>query len=364
MFQSSAPGANAAALHWLYNACMSYLTIPALSDLHVHLRQGSLLEQVAPYTDRSCAYALVMPNLTPPVTTVERLNEYRQALRQHLKSATPLMTFKLLASTTAEQVRALRDAGATAAKLYPEGVTTNSEDGIGRNVLERPEKYPGFLDALGELERSGLVLCLHGEMPGSFSLDREREFLPFVRWLIGAYPNLRIVLEHITGQESVQLVEETANRGRRLAATITAHHLMLTLDDVIGDRLQPHHFCKPIAKRPEDREALWRVIQARHPAFFLGSDTAPHPVADKECAHGCAGVFSAPVLPEILAELLEQRDALSALPGFISQWGNEFYGLRRPERGLRLVKQSWRVPALCGGVVPLSAGKELAWRMD
>jgi dihydroorotase len=128
--------------------------------------------------------------------------------------------------------------------------------------------------------------------------------------------------------------------------------------------LQPHHFCKPIAKRPEDREALLRVIQARNPAFFLGSDTAPHLVADKECAHGCAGVFSAPVLPEILAELFEQRDALAALPGFVSEFGNNFYGLRRPDRSLRLVKQTWRVPAQCGKVVPFAAGKDLAWRLE
>jgi dihydroorotase len=341
---------------------MTHFTLPSLSDLHVHLRQDDLLARVAPYTDRCCAYALVMPNLTPPVTTPERLIAYLDSLKKHLKRTTPLLTFKLLAQTTPEMVRALRDAGAVAGKLYPEGVTTNSQDGIGRECLLRPQDVPRFLDALHEMERLDLALCLHGEMPGTFCLDREHEFLPFVAWLVDAFPKLRVVLEHITTAEAARLVKDASDRGKRLAATITAHHLMLTLDDVIGDKLRPHHFCKPIAKRPQDVEALWAVV--RHPAFFLGSDTAPHLVPDKECAEGCAGVFSAPVLPEVLASLFEARDALDALPDFVAGRGNAFYGLREQNATLRLVKQEWRVPDQCGGVVPYLAGRQLAWRTD
>jgi dihydroorotase len=341
---------------------MPALSLPLLTDLHVHLRQDDLLARVAPYTDHCCAYALVMPNLTPPVTTPERLIAYRGALSKQLKHSTPLMTFKLLAHTTPEMVRALRDAGAVAGKLYPEGVTTNSQDGIGRECLLQPQNYPLFLDALGEMERLDMVLCLHGEMPGAFCLDRERELLPFVAWLVDTFPKLRVVLEHITTAEAARLVADASGRGKRLAATITAHHLMLTLDDVIGDKLRPHHFCKPIAKRPEDVEALWSVV--RHPAFFLGSDSAPHRVRDKECAEGCAGVFTAPVLPEVLATLFEARDALDVLPEFVSRRGNAFYGLRQPDTTLRLVKDSWRVPEQCGGVVPLLAGQGLAWRSE
>lgn len=342
---------------------MQTVVIPPLSDLHVHLRQGELLESITPYTDRCCAYAVVMPNLTPPVTTPERLTAYRQSLHKHLKRTTRLMTFKLLASTTPEQVRELNVAGAIAGKLYPEGVTTNSEDGIGRRCLLQPEDNPWFLDALGEMERLDLILCLHGELPGAYCLDRESEFLPFVGWLIGAFPRLRVVLEHITTAEAAQLVAQAAGRGKRLGATITAHHLMLTLDDVIGDKLRPHHFCKPTAKRPEDVEALWQVVRMRHPAFFLGSDTAPHLVRDKECGEGCAGVFTAPVLPELLVQMFEQHEALEALPGFVAAHGNAFYGLRPPEGQLRLVRERWRVPGTCAGVVPLMAGQELEWRL-
>jgi len=343
---------------------MAALSIPPLSDLHVHLRQGDLLEAVARFSDRCCAYALAMPNLTPPVTSPEGLSTHREALQKSLPRTTPLMTFKLLAATTADRVRALEEAGAVAGKLYPEGVTTNSEDGIGRGYLLRPLDYPTFLDALGAMEQQDLVLCLHGELPGAFCLDREREFLPFVDWLIGAYPRLRVVLEHVTTGEAVQFVTAAADRGKRLAATITVHHLMLTLDDVIGDTLRPHHFCKPLAKRPEDVDALWQAVRARHPAFFLGSDTAPHRVCDKECAEGCAGVFSAPVLPELMAQLFEQRDALGALPGFVSGFGNGFYRLPSPDGALRLVKERWQVPNVYGEVVPLMAGRDLEWRLD
>jgi len=343
---------------------MLAVTIPPFSDLHVHLRQGKLLETVAPFTDRCCAHALAMPNLTPPVASPEGLTAYRETLRKHLSHTTVLMTFKLLATTTPEQIRALRAAGALAGKLYPEGVTTNSKDGIGRNCLLQPENFPPFLDVIGEMECQDLVLCLHGEMPGAFCLDREREFLPFVNWLIDTFPRLRVVLEHVTTEEAIRFVARGSERGKRLAATITAHHLMLTLDDVIGDALRPHHFCKPVAKRPEDVAALWQVMRARHPAFFLGSDTAPHAVRDKECAAGCAGVFSAPVLPELLVHLFDTRDALDALPGFVSQHGIAFYRLRPPEGSLRLVRQNWRVPETCGGVVPLLAGSDLEWRLD
>jgi dihydroorotase len=334
-----------------------------MSDQHVHLREGSMLKNVAPFTDRCCAYSVVMPNLTPPVTTVERLIAYRTSVKADLRNTTPLMTFKLVEATTPAIVRELQSAGASAGKLYPEGVTTNSSGGISRTCLDHPERFPIFLDALSEMEQLDLVMCLHGELPGAFCLDREREFLPFVGWILNNYPRLRVVMEHITTADAVRFVVDHAAQGKRLGATITLHHLMLTLDDVIGEKLRPHHFCKPIAKRPEDEEALWRVIHERHPAFFLGSDSAPHPVSDKECAEGCAGVFSAPVLPELLVQLFEERDALDALPSFVSRYGNSFYKLPPRESKLRLEKEKWRVPSVCAGVVPLAAGEELNWRL-
>jgi dihydroorotase len=304
-----------------------------------------------------------MPNLTPPITTVEMLNDYGGSLGHVLKHTRPLMTFKLIGTTTAECVRAFHEAGAVAGKLYPEGVTTNSADGIGRGVLERPERFPTFQDALGEMERLDLVLCLHGEMPGAFCLDREREFLPFVAWLLNHYPKLRVVLEHVTTSDAVRFVSSNVADGKHLAATITLHHLLLTLDDVIGDKLRPHYFCKPIAKQPEDKEALREVVRTRHPAFFLGSDSAPHLVMDKECAEGCAGVFSAPVLPELLAQVFEEVDAMNALRGFASDFGNAFYRVSAPDWTLRLEKVKWQVPGLYNGVVPLAAGQKLDWKL-
>lgn len=331
---------------------MDSLTLRKPDDFHLHLRQGEMLKNVLPHTVAQCARAIIMPNLTPPVLTAEDLKKYRQEIESALtgKAFTPLMTFKIVSSTTPEMVKELKIAGASAGKMYPEGVTTNSEDG----VSDFPALYPVF----AEMEKQGLVLCLHGEMPGEFCLDRESAFLDVLKDIADHFPTLKIVLEHITTADAVDAVESLPEQ---VAATITVHHLALTLDDVIGDKIQPHHFCKPIAKRPEDRQALLLAATGGSSKYFLGTDSAPHLKENKECAEGCAGVYTAPVMLPILAELFEETGALDMLENFTSRYGAEFYGLPLNEEKVQLTKKSWKVPDQYEGVVPFRAGEMLNW---
>ncbi len=338
------------------------LEIPALSDMHVHFRQGTIISQVAPFTGKYCAYVLAMPNTDPPILNYIDAAAYGFQLKKQLPWTVPLLTIKLTMRTNPATVATAVDAGVKAFKLYPEGVTTNSRDGIHAGCLLAPQDHPLFMDALGAMEKHDLVLCLHGETPGVFCLDREEKFLPFVRLVHGHFPKLRVVLEHITTRAAVDFVANHAYGP--LAATITAHHLCLTLDDVVGDKLQPHNFCKPLAKRKEDREALRRVVAQGGYCFFLGSDSAPHSRQDKECSQGCAGVFTAPVLPQLLAQEFDDMDALSRLENFTSRFANEFYRLPPVGRKISLVKRPWTVPRQCGDFVPFKAGETLTWSLE
>ncbi|HYE60197.1 MAG TPA: dihydroorotase, partial [Candidatus Kapabacteria bacterium] len=240
------------------------------------------------------------------------------------------------------------------------GVTTNAHDGV-RNATARHmhEVYTAMAEAR-------MVLCLHGETPGEFVLDRETRFLSSLAEIAKTHPTLKIVLEHVTTADAVEWI--LRYQGNNVAATITAHHLDLTLDDVIGDMLRPHHFCKPVAKRPEDRQALWNAIQRGNPRFFLGSDSAPHLRIMKEHAEGCAGVFTAPILLPLLATLFERRTCLDLLESFTSTHGAAFYGLPLSDRKVKLERQPMTVPfeysdVMDSGVVPLYAGKTLPWRL-
>jgi len=263
------------------------------------------------------------------------------------------MTIKLMADTTPEMIHAAYRRCAIAGKLYPEGVTTNSEDGI-KNIHEL---FPVF-EAMGDV---GMVLSLHGEVPGVFCMDREKAFLDTLGTIAHKFPKLRIVLEHITTQEAVKTVRGLPNN---VAATITAHHLVLNLDDVVGGMLQPHNFCKPIAKRPEDQEVLREAAIGGNPKFFLGTDSAPHLRPKKECASGCAGVYTAPVAMPILAHVFEEENALDKLANFTSKFGADFYKLPPPNGTLLLEKgEPWTIPETSFyDVVPLWAGRQIAWK--
>jgi len=327
-------------------------------DMHVHLRQG---QELAGYTEdlaSSFARALVMPNTIPPITTPEELVRYRAAILQAAAPGgrglglTPLMTFKIQPGMDRERVRALKAAGAIAGKYYPQGVTTNSEDGIAESET--------VMETIAAMEAEGLVLCLHGEEPGAEALDRERAFLPRLIQFAEGFPNLRIVLEHVSSASGVEAVRALPDR---VAATVTVHHLLYTLDDLLGGGLDPHLFCKPVVKSARDREAIQRVVLDANARFFFGSDSAPHPRSAKEGGRGAAGVYSMPVSLPLLAAFFDERGCLELLEPFVSRFGAEFYGLPPNEGTIVLRREAWGVPEVIHGVVPLAAGRELAWRV-
>lgn len=329
------------------------LTLARPLDMHLHVRDGAMLSLVAPYSAEQFAGAVIMPNLVPPVTSAQMLRDYRdRILAATGPDFLPLMTL-FFQNYTEAQLTEARDAGLFAIKLYPHGVTTNSESGIHSITTAEP--------TLRLMEEMGLPLLVHGETTG-FVMDREQEFLGVYEWLARTFPRLRIVMEHITTAAAVALLDRWEN----LHATVTPHHLVITLDDVAGGFLQPHLFCKPIAKRPEDRDALLAAALAAHPKLMMGSDSAPHPVHAKECCGCAAGVFSAPVLLPRLAELFENQGALDRLQAFTSDNAVRIHRLQPPDKSVTLVREPWTVPARCGGepsVVPWEAGRELPWRL-
>lgn len=339
-------------------ATETVVTLKSPLDMHLHLRDGDMLKLVAPHSAATLAGAVIMPNLVPPVTSAEALVAYREriltAAGSHAASFKPLMTLFFQPYTEAQLAEALPHLFAV--KLYPHGVTTNSESGI--RSIEAAEP------TLKIMEEMGVPLLVHGET-GGFVLDREREFLTIYERLAQRFPKLRVVMEHITTAAAVELLDRYEN----LHATVTAHHLIITLDDVAGGLLQPHLFCKPIAKRPEDRDALLAAALAAHPKLMLGSDSAPHPRHAKECCGCAAGVYSAPLLLPRLAELFEARGALDQLQAFTSDNARRIHNLTVPEKTVTLRRESWTVPAKYAGeggveVVPWEAGRELPWRAD
>jgi dihydroorotase len=319
-------------------------------DMHLHLREGAMLSLVAPLSARDFAGAVVMPNLVPPVDSLARLEAYGAAVR----AATAGHAFAPYLTLFCRPYDAATLAAARpqiiGVKLYPEGVTTNSDGGVRDLGAIKP--------TLSTMERLGIPLLVHGESHG-FVLDREAEFLPVYARLARRFPRLSIVMEHITTAAAVALLDAHEN----LYATVTLHHLLITLDDLAGGLLQPHLFCKPIAKRPEDRAALLAAALAAHPKLMFGSDSAPHPADRKEAAGCAAGVFTAPVILPLLAELFESHNALPRLQAFLSDNARRIYGISPPATTVTLARQPWAVPALYGDVVPFCAGRTLPWQV-
>lgn len=326
------------------------VTLFAPLDMHLHLREGTMLRLVAPFSAAQFAGAVIMPNLVPPVDNADRLARYHEEIRAAVDPYPflPLMTL-FFRPYDVQTLQALRE-HIFAIKLYPEGVTTNSAGGVSDLTAIEP--------TLAMMEELGIPLLVHGESHG-FVLDREAEFLPvYERWA-RTFPHLRIVMEHITTAAALDLLDRYPN----LFATVTLHHLLITLDDMAGGLLQPHLFCKPIAKRPADRDALLAAALAGHPKLMFGSDSAPHPIDRKEAAFCAAGVFSAPVLLPMLVELFERHNALDRLPDFVSGNARRIHGLNPPPRTVRLVEDPWQVPIRYGNVVPFAAGQTLRWRV-
>jgi len=332
---------------------MQELSIRKPDDFHLHLRQGELMTNLAKETAKTFQRVLVMPNILPPVTNADELQKYRNELKAGGTDLEFLMTFKLMPNSTPDDVVQLKAAGAIAGKLYPQGVTTHSQDGI----TDIEALFPVF----STMQEQNLVLCLHGEVPEVEDLKRESAFLPTLKKIHQNFPALRIVLEHVSTKEAVKMIQEL---GETVAATITVHHLLLTTKDVRNGHFNAHHFCAPICKSEADREAIVQAALSENPKFFFGSDSAPHPEQDKEGDHPKPGIFTTPVALPLLAELFEQHKKLQSLETFTSQYGAEFYQLPLNTTSITLHKQSWTVPQEYFGVVPLKSGRILAWKVQ
>ncbi len=331
---------------------MKKIEIIKPDDFHVHLRQDELLELTVGHCSESFCRAIVMPNTIPPIASVETINEYKEKIEFFNSEFKPLMTFKLLKSLTADDIIAMQEAGALAGKLYPAGSTTNSSDGI--------KDWREIAHLLTVMSDVGLVLSIHGEDPSVFSLDREKAFIPQILEISGEFPQLKIVFEHLSSAEGIAAVE---NGPENLVGTITVQHLLLTLDDIIGGSLNPHSFCKPVLKRPEDRDAIERVVLKGNRKFFFGSDSAPHKITNKENSCGSAGCYTSPVALPLLVDFFDKQDKIELLEGFVSHYGADFYGLEYNREKITLVKESWKVPDEYSGVKSLYAGKTIDWKI-
>ena len=317
-------------------------------DMHLHLRENDMLQAVARYTCSCFAGAVIMPNLVSSVDSLDKLRRYRDEIGKAAGTDcfAAYMTLFFRNYSRAELVEAKDEI--IGIKLYPAGITTRSENGVA--------DFDDIDDTLALMEEMQIPLLVHGESNG-FVLDREKEFLNVYQRLAESFPRLHIIMEHITSAAAVDFLERYQN----VSATVTLHHLLITLDDVIGGLLQPDLFCKPIAKRPEDRLRLRDAVFSGHARIMFGSDSAPHPRHKKECCGCAAGIFSAPVALPMLAELFEEADRLDLLQNFISGNACRRYGLQPPAKTVTLEKKPWMVPELCGTVKPFLAGRQLSW---
>jgi dihydroorotase len=342
---------------------MKTLTLTRPDDWHLHLRDGAALASVLPHTVRAFARAVIMPNLKPPVTDTALAAAYRERILAALpKTATfePLMTLYLTDNTSAAEIaRAKRSGFVIGVKYYPAGATTNSDSGV--TQIER------VFPALAAMQEHDLPLLLHGEVTtsGVDIFDRERVFLETVLAdITRRLPGLRIVLEHVTTREAVDFV---VSSGPRVAATITAHHLLCNRGAMFAGGMRPHLYCLPVLKREEHRLALVSAATSGSGKFFLGTDSAPHARADKEAPCGHAGIYTAHAAIELYAEVFEQAGALDRLEAFASFHGADFYGLPRNRGSITLRKEPWNVPAEmpfgAATIVPLRAGESVGWRI-
>ncbi|MBL0687807.1 MAG: dihydroorotase [Sulfurospirillum sp.] len=330
---------------------MNNITIKSPLDMHLHLRDKEMLKIVAPLSAKSFSAGIIMPNLVPPITTIEDIKNYKQRIIDSIKNEKfePLMTLFFKNNYTYKFLEEVKEY-ISAIKLYPSGVTTNSHEGVSNmNIEELRETF----EAMSEL---GIPLCVHGETDG-FVMDREAEFVPIYEQFAKNFPNLKIIMEHITTKNSVNLLNCYDN----LYATITVQHLFITLDDIAGGMLKPHLFCKPIAKRYEDREALLSVALSGHHKVMFGSDSAPHPTDKKECFGCAAGVFTAPIALMALTSLFDSNNALENLQAFVSDNAQKIYSYKPLDKRIELTKKPFVVPLNYANIVPMFAGEVLPW---
>ena len=339
---------------------MDRLTLTRPDDWHLHLRDGAMLAAVLPDTARRFGRAIVMPNLKPPVRTVADANAYRERILAALPAGMafePLMTLYLTDNTDpAEIARAKASGGVQAVKYYPAGATTNSDSGV--TDIRKVDAV------LAAMEEAGLPLLLHGEVTDADVdvFDREAVFIDrILAPLMRRLPRLKVVLEHITTRQAAEFVTAAP---ANVAATVTAHHLLYNRNAMFQGGIRPHYYCLPVLKRETHRAALIEAATGGNPKFFLGTDSAPHPKGAKECACGCAGIYTAHAALELYAEAFDGAGALDRLEAFASFHGPDFYGLPRNTGTVTLVKETTPLAAdHPSGVVPLRAGESLAWRL-
>jgi dihydroorotase len=343
---------------------MQKITITTPDDWHLHFRDGDMLGETVPATARCFARAIVMPNLVPPVVNAKLAMEYKTrilAARPQGSSFKPLMTLYLTNQTTKQDIIDAKNSGVIAVKLYPAGATTNSDQAV-RGI---EPLYPVF----EEMQKQGLLLLVHGEVTENHVdiFDREKVFIDqYMAKLVLAFPELKVVFEHITTSDAADFVLAGASN---LAATITPQHLLLNRNDLLVGGIKPHNYCLPVLKRSSHQQALREVVASGSNKFFLGTDSAPHSKKAKENACGCAGCYSAWSALELYTQVFDELDALDKLEGFASFHGADFYALPRNSGTVTLVRQSWTVPdsvILPDGeaIVPFFAGQAVGWKIN
>ena len=337
-------------------------------DWHLHIRDGAVMKDVLTDTARQFARAIIMPNLKPPITTVELAKAYQSRIESNLKalgisSFTPLMTLYLTDNTTADEVRKAKVDGIVGFKLYPAGATTNSDAGVS-NIKH-------CYKALEAMQAVGMPLLVHGEVTHADIdiFDREAVFIDQVlEPLRKDFPELKIVFEHITTKQAAHYVRDASTGGKNtIAATLTPQHLLMNRNAIFAGGIRPHNYCLPVLKREEHRVALLEAATSGNPRFFLGTDSAPHAKGAKEAACGCAGCYSAFNALGLYAEAFESVGSLDKLEGFASFYGPDFYALSRNSKKITLSKKAQSIPAELplgdNTIVPLRAGETIAWSL-
>lgn len=342
---------------------MKKFTITKPDDWHLHLRDDVFLNTTVPAVAKYFARALIMPNLKPPVTTLAEAIDYQQRIKKAIPIGAnfqPLMALYLTENTSAITIKQAKESDITiAAKFYPAGATTHSVAGV--------KNLENIYAALAAMEEYEFPLCVHAETTEKNVdiFDREQYFLEnTLALIIKKFPRLRIVVEHVSSAFGVAFVKSFPNH---IAATITAHHLLLNRNDLLVGGLHPHHYCLPVVKTEKDREALIAAATSGNPKFFLGTDSAPHAQSHKESICGSAGIFTGHAALELYAEVFEQAGALDKLEGFASIYGADFYSLPRNQATITLSKESWHVPnSFTFGnelLIPFRAGETINWKV-
>ncbi len=342
---------------------MKSITLIRPDDWHLHVRDGDALKDIIPHTAARFGRAIIMPNLKPPITTTQQAQAYQQRIQAAIPNGvnfTPLMTLYLTDNMRADEIITAKQSGIVhAVKYYPAGATTNSDAA----VTDLKKTW----SVLESLQQQGMPLLVHGEVttPEIDIFDREAVFIDSVlQPLLKDFPELKVVLEHITTAQAVDFIQSTS---KNIAATITPQHLLFNRNDIFKGGIRPHYYCLPVLKREQHREALVKAATSGNPKFFLGTDSAPHSQTAKESACGCAGIYSAHAAIELYAEAFEKNNALDKLEGFASVYGAEYYQLPLNPDKITLVKEPWEIPKHypfgSETLTPLKAGEMVQWKL-